>query len=287
MIGYFFFRLFLGSIGRLPFPVLYRIADLMAFILYRVVAYRKKVILTNLSKAFPHFSLQEQKKLLKAFYKNLSDISLEGLKGMHCSEVELIKRYKFLNPELVQDVFQKGQSAIGLVAHYNNWEWGAFATEPQIGGQVVGVSKSIKNKYIDAYVKKRRAKFGATIIHMQETARALILNKEIPTLYVLIADQSPSNGKTAHWLDFLNQETACLPGPDKIARRTNYPAIYFDVQRKQRGYYEIRASILSQNPAALEEGQLTALYMKQLAQIIEKEPANWLWSHRRWKKKRL
>ncbi|MFT7606061.1 MAG: KDO2-lipid IV(A) lauroyltransferase, partial [Saprospiraceae bacterium] len=225
MIVYLLFRFAILVIKIIPFFLLYICSDGIAFILHRVIGYRKKVILTNLRNAFPDQSPSAIQSILKKTYKNLSDISLEGIKGMSCSQEELIKRYKFLNPEVVYDIFEKGKSAIGLVAHYNNWEWGAFATAPQIKGEVVGVSKSVRNPYMDRFIKKNRARFDARIILMNETARALIENRGTPTLFVLIADQSPSNARTAHWLTFLHQDTACLIGPDKIARRTNYPAI--------------------------------------------------------------
>ncbi len=287
MLIYLIFRMATFILGMLPFRLLYLCSDALAFLLHRVIRYRKAVIQKNLSKAFPSKSESELKIIIKKIYKNLSDISLEGVKGMFANQETLIKRYKFLNPEIVESIFKNGNSAIGLVAHYNNWEWGAFVTEAQIKGQVVGVSKSIKNKYIDAFLKKNRARFGSKIIHMEKTARALILNKKTPTLYVLIADQSPSNSRTAHWLTFLNQETACLVGPDKIARRTNYPVIYFDVQRVQRGFYEITATVLHANPRELKAGEITQLYMSKLEKVIQEKPENWLWSHRRWKKKRL
>ncbi len=286
MFAYIFFRIAVLSISLIPFSWLYKISDVLALFFQYVYPYRKKVIIQNLQKAFPEKSKEEIDTILKKSYQNLSDILLEGIKGMTSKESELIKRYQFRNPELVSNLFNKGQSVIGLVAHYNNWEWGAFATAGQIKGPVIGISKPIKNKYIDRFIRQNRARYGTEVIHMQETARSLVKHKDSPSLFVLIADQSPSNTKNAYWLDFLNQDTACINGPDKIAQRTDYPAIYFDVQRQRRGYYTIEASLLHQNPSELPPGALTKLYMDKLEQIIRQKPENWLWSHRRWKRKR-
>ncbi len=286
MIAYILFRIAVFIIGILPFSLLYICSDILAFLLEKVIRYRREVILSNLSNAFPDKSPESIRNISKKYYKNLSDISLEGVKGLSANQQTLIKRYHFKNPEIVSSYFEKGQSAIGLVAHYNNWEWGAFATSPQINGQVVGVSKSVKNKRIDRFFKRNRARFGAKIIHMHETPRALVKHKNTPSLFVLIADQSPSNSKTAHWLPFLNQDTCVLNGPDKIARRTNYPAFYFDVQRIRRGYYEISATLLQEQPKQMAPNTLTEQYMKKLESIIIQQPENWLWSHKRWKKKR-
>lgn len=287
MISYFFFRILLFFISILPFRVLYLFSDFLSFFLCKIIRYRREVILTNLKMSFPDKTPDEINSILKKYYKNLSDISLEGLKGITCSQQELIKRYHFLNPGLVESFFNKGQSAIGLVAHYNNWEWGAYATAPQINGQVIGVSSPIKNPYFDRFFKQKRSRFGAKIVHMQQTARAIVKNIHVPSLFVLIADQSPSNSRFAHWLEFLNQETAFLPGPGKIARKTNYPIFYFDVQRIKRGYYEVTATLLHERPAKEDEHSITKSYATKLEAIIQKEPPNWLWSHRRWKKKRM
>ena len=53
MIGYIFLRL-VGELFRLvPFRVLYVLSDGLAFLLYRVAGYRKKVVFENLRRAFP------------------------------------------------------------------------------------------------------------------------------------------------------------------------------------------------------------------------------------------
>lgn len=287
MVGYFFLRMAIVLVGLLPFSWLYKISDGLAWFLGSVLRYRRQVILTNLSKSFPELDPDETQRILHKIYVNLSDVALEGLKGMSLNQANLVERYQFVNPELLSRYFKKGQSVIGLVAHYNNWEWGALATDVQIKGQVVGVSKSIHNKWIDRYIRNRRARFGAIIIDMPQTARTIIKYRDQPSLFVLIADQSPSNGRNAHWINFLNQDTACLVGPDKIARRTNYPVVYFDVQRVKRGFYEITARLLEDQPANTPEAAITKSYFQQLEQVIRQSPENWLWSHKRWKKQRL
>lgn len=287
MIGYYLLRILIFGFSWLPFTILYFCSDGLAWVLQHVLHYRRKVILTNLSRSFPELDPAATQRILKKFYRNLSDIILEGIKGMSSNEKTLVERYHFVNPQLITNYFEQGRSVLGLVAHYNNWEWGALATKAQIKGPVIGVSKSIHNKYIDQYIKSRRARFGADIIDMPQTPRAIIQHKERPSMFVLIADQSPSNGRNAHWIDFLNQDTACLPGPDKIARRTNYPVIYFDVRRLRRGYYEIEAILLTDHAAKYEETAITKLYFRQLEKIIRRAPENWLWSHKRWKKRRI
>ena len=52
-------------ISLLPFFILYGISDFFAFLLYRVVKYRKEVVLSNLTIAFPEKTIFFAKKRLE------------------------------------------------------------------------------------------------------------------------------------------------------------------------------------------------------------------------------
>jgi KDO2-lipid IV(A) lauroyltransferase len=41
------------------------------------------------------------------------------------------------------------------------------------------------------------------------------------------------------------------------------------------------------NPKSTEPGEIMIRFMQQLEQKIKATPPNWLWSHKRWKKKRV
>ncbi len=42
-------------------------------------------------------------------------------------------------------------------------------------------------------------------------------------------------------------------------------------------------SLMTTSPQAFKEGELTAMYVRILEEKIKLEPANYLWSHRRFK----
>jgi KDO2-lipid IV(A) lauroyltransferase len=54
----------------------------------------------------------------------------------------------------------------------------------------------------------------------------------------------------------------------------------------KRGYYELSAEIITENPGELADGILTQMHTKKLEEDIIAQPETWLWSHRRWKYKR-
>jgi len=283
-LTYFIFRFSVFLFSLVPFALLYLISDALQFLFYRLVKYRYTVIKTNLENSFPEKSATEIQALIKGAYKNLCDILLEGVKGLSMTEAQCRKRYKFLNPEVADELFDQGKSIFIVATHYGNWEWGPQAISLQIKHHTLGIVAPIKNKRINNYIKNSRSFEKVSVVPMRETYEAFERFKDRLTAYVFIMDQSPSNAKKAHWLKFLNQDTAVLHGADNHARRTGYPVVFFEQHRVKRGHYEITLTKLFDDPTQWEVGEISAAYMQKLEEIILAKPEDWLWSHRRWKK---
>ena len=281
----FIFILFVLILGLFPFFLTYQLSNLIYFFMYRVFGYRKKVIVENLKKCFPEKNDMEIKSLLPSIYKNLTDNILEGMKAFTMTRKQIVKRHKLLNPEILKDYYESGQSIIAVTGHYCNWEWGSLSASLQTDYTVVGLYKPLSNKWIDSIVRWSRARYETTMASITETTSAFNEFANIPTVFLMAADQSPGRKykDKAYWMNFLGRDTAFLHGPEKHAVTNNYVVIYIDVQRKKRGFYTIELSVLADKPSQLSDGEITSRFAKKLESIIYKNPANWLWSHRRWK----
>jgi KDO2-lipid IV(A) lauroyltransferase len=128
-----------------------------------------------------------------------------------------------------------------------------------------------------------RTRFGTELASIKGTYKTFENCEGTNTIFLMAADQSPTNRKKSYWIDFFGKETAFLHGPEKYARQYNYPVLYVDVQRQKRGFYTVFLSVLADNPSELKEGEITKRYANKLESIIRNQPENWLWSHRRWK----
>lgn len=56
----------------LPMPVLHLQASVLAWLLFRVLGYRRKVVLDNLRQSFPEKTESEIQRIAKGFYLNLA-----------------------------------------------------------------------------------------------------------------------------------------------------------------------------------------------------------------------
>jgi KDO2-lipid IV(A) lauroyltransferase len=258
-------------------------------LLFYIIRYRKDVVTDNLTKCFPDKKSYEIKKITKLFFKNnLADIFTEGIKGFTMSIKQLRKRYKIINPEILDTYFDKNQDVIAIASHYANWEWGIQALNSQIQHQAAALYKPMSNKQIDNYTKKLREKSDIHLVPINKTLDYFKSKKSKPVIYVMAADQYPGGSMDkAIWTDFLGRKTPCLHGPESYARYNNLPVFFFDVQRVKKGYYTLEIKLLADNPKSMEKGEITKLYMKSLEKRVISKPEDWLWSHKRWKNEKM
>lgn len=272
----------------MPFWLLYRLSDLLAFLLQRVVGYRRRVVWENLQRAFPDKTPDQLAPIVRGAYRNLTDIMLETLKSYTLPVAEIQRRSRPINPEVVNRHLDAGKSVILCGGHYANWEYTGVSMPPLFHGNTITVYKPIANRYTDAFVNRSRGRVGMIMVSMDETFPAMCQRKaqNAPAVFILLADQSPSNRKGAHWVRFLGQDTASLPGVDVLARRMHFPVVFFYVERKRRGFYEVYFADLNDAPEQANETEITQAFAQKLESVIRQKPEDWLWTHRRWKMKR-
>ena len=285
LFGAFLFSLLAGFIGLLPFRLIFILSSFFSWLLGSILKYRWTVIEENLKKSDLPLSDKKRNQIIKAYYRNLSDIILEGIKSFSMSRKSVIKRHKILNPELLNQFYDQGKSVIVVTGHIGNWEWGSLSAGLYTDFNVVAFYSPMRNKPIDKMMRWSRSRFGTILSPTKGTTNTFEANKKRPTLYLMAADQSPSKVSSAHWIHFLGRTTAFLHGPEKHARHNNYPVVFVDIERIKRGYYELKLTILTENPDKTTHGEITGRYAAILENYIRRHPDNWLWSHRRWKKK--
>ena len=285
MITRILYYIFIVPISLLPYPFLYLISDIIYLIIYKVIGYRKVVVLTNLKNSFPNKSKQELNKITSAFYHHFCDLIMETLKGFTISEKQIRKRVIIKNPDFLNYYADKGQSVILVGGHYNNWEICVQAFSMYSNHKCITIYKPLSNTFFNSKIYKSRSKFGLVLISMQQTKGSFSEDAK-PKAIVFGSDQNPANPKRAHWVQFLNQDTAVLFGTEKYAKEYDWPVVYVSISKVKRGCYEVEYSLITDKPTKQPHGKITESFTKRLEQDIINQPEYWLWSHKRWKHKR-
>jgi KDO2-lipid IV(A) lauroyltransferase len=253
---------FFYMMSILPFAVLYFLSDLSFVIVFYVIGYRKKIVLANLTNSFPN--------------KNLT-ISRKSIR----------KRIVVKNLELVQEYFAKHKSLILYMGHYGNWEWLA-ALSIYVPHQMVAFYQPLSDALFDKLIKTSRERFGLIAVRSNQGYKSLVdfANRNILTCTLALGDQNPPGQSNMHWVTFLNQETAFLTGVDRIAKKMDMVVLFPLFRKTARGFYEIELKVIQENMKEIESFQIIENYAKLLELAIIQDPSLWLWSHRRWKRKK-
>ena len=286
-IGFYLFYALTWLLTLLPMKILYLLSDVIFMFMYYVAGYRKKVVKTNLKNSFPEKSEKELLDIERKFYRHFADFIVEILALSNISLKELQKRCTFSNLEILDRLFAEKRDVAAIVAHYNNWEWYNFA--PLIfKHKAIVIYKPLQNKRFDDFINKIRTKHGGIISPMSNVIRDILdlRNKKVNFITNFISDQTPAPGDIKYWTNFLNQDTPVYTGAEKIASKYDMAMVFFHVQKKGRGKYNLNVELLFEHTAGLPEHAITDAHVKHLEDIIKERPEFWLWTHRRWKRKR-
>ena len=273
-------------ISILPFSILYLISDFFYVLIYYVFGYRKKVVLYNLTLAFPEKKLDELKKIRKKFYHHFIDIFVEMIKSFTISEKNLKRRYTFKNIELIQHLEKKGKSIILMGSHYANWEW-VFIMNTYVNCKGVAAYSKIENKYFDKTIRKSRGRFGTALVKTGKLIELLDFNKKnnITAIYGLLSDQSPMVKKTKYWNTFLGVTVPIHTGAEFLAKKNDFAVVMLKTTKLKRGYYTSEFQLLAENPKDYKDYDITDIFLREVENQIYAAPEYYFWTHKRFKHK--
>lgn len=272
--------LILKSLTYIPFWILYPLGDFFSLILRFV--YRREIVLNNLQTAFPQYSVKELKKIRRQFYRNFLQVVTEVVKTSSISAKELRRRSKLINPEVLDQEYNQGNSVLIFASHFCNWEWAAHAVTLQTLYNVDPVYKVQSNPTLDQFILDIRSRFGGQPIPKENTARNVLRNKDKQRAIGFVADQKPYRKAARVWLNFLGKETAFFRGGIIMPYMSQFPCYYMRIVRVKRGYYELEAVKIGQPEFEKNDPSVIKNYIREVEKQIAEHPSDWLWSHRRW-----
>ena len=278
----------------LPLSVLYALGDVLVYpLLYYVVRYRRKIVRKNLHQSFPEKTDVERKAIEKRFYHHLTDLVAEIIWSYRATEEEMSAHFTSINVDKVEAWAAQKGGVIFMLGHLGNWEWTAEVQHrfqnPEM--QHYNVYRQLKNRSADEAmnaVREKRSGVGSNI-EKNGLLRALVRLKKEQAKFTLglIADQKPAPQNAHYWTTFLNQDTSFLDGGEVLAKKFDYVVTYVYVTSPKRGYYTARVDLITDDAPRTAPNEITEQFARRLEDNIRQQPELWLWSHNRWKWKRL
>ena len=278
--------LWIRAFSRVPLSIWYPIASFLAWMAWKVTPYRRHVVLANLSASFPEWDDAHRERVIRDYYRGFADMLVETLRSLRLSPEELRQRVTLRNPEMVRDEIAKGKPVLLVAAHQANWEWMLLALSAHLGVPVDAAYKPLVDSWAEVEMRKLRSRLGARLIPAPELLGDIIRQRNAPRAIAMVADQEPVTSERKHWIRFLNRDTAFFLGPEEITRATKYASFFLRLKRTARGHYEVEFVALARAAEPLQPGDLTERYARLVEEQIRAAPADWPWSHKRWKLKK-
>ena len=273
-------------LSRLPFPALYAFAGFLGWLAYRVLPYRQHRVRDNLSKAFPEFDEAKLQHVMRDYYLGFAEVLVEIIKAASMSADEISERVRTVNLEAAQELLRQGRSVLLVGAHQCNWEWMLLGLALKLGYRVDAAYKPLRDPWAEREMLAMRTKFGSRLVPAKGLLADILQHGKDVRAVAMVADQEPTTSEHKHWTRFLNREAAFYMGAEEIARVTRYPAFFVGMKRLKRGYYELSLTPLAPSGQRITTGELTERYARLCEEQIRAAPADWPWSHNRFKLKK-
>jgi KDO2-lipid IV(A) lauroyltransferase len=273
---------FLYLFSLLPLPILYLFSDFAFFLVYRVIKYRREVVLSNLTIAFPEKSEEEKIQIAKAFYHNFTDTFIEAIKMISTSKAKAEKRVQ-VDASVLQKLYDMGKNVQFHAMHNFNWEVVNLGVGSRLVYPFLGVTMKIGNPHFDKIFTDLREKGGTIVIPATEFKSKFHKYSSERYALALVADQTPGSPSNAYWLKFFGKLTPFVTGPEKGAKLNNCAVVFGNFYKVKRGYYKVDFELFTTEPQNYREGELTIAFARYVEDCIRQRPDNYLWSHKRWK----
>jgi KDO2-lipid IV(A) lauroyltransferase len=269
--------------ATVPLSVLYGFASAIGWLAFRVFPYRAQLVHTHLKLAFPEMDEAALREVKRRYYAGFADMLVEIIKSAKMPPEEFRRRVKIINLEQPLALLGEGKSVLCVAAHQCNWEWMLLRFSLELQYPVDAAYKPLVDPWAEREMKTVRSRFGCRLIPAKELLPDIIKRRGITRAIAMVADQEPTTSERKHWTRFLNRDTAFYMGPEEIGRVTRFPVFFISMRRTGRGHYEMRIEPLAEVGQSLPSGELTERYARLVEQQIHAAPADWPWSHKRWK----
>ena len=287
-------------LSKLPLSLLYRVGDFFSWVAGKVIHYRSDVVWINISRSFPDKKYKELKTIYKDFYRHLGELIAEFIwfGGSTFKKLRKQEIVKITNSQLLADIRDKAPSVTLLSTHCGNWELmgGLPGYDSHDGApfafserDIYVVYKKLSSEVSDRVFALNRIAPLEIVgteceVESKNILRFSIANKDRKCLYIYPADQAPYKGTGKHPIgEFMHQPTNAMMGSMGLACKLSHAVVYMGMKRLERGRYEVSFTPICEDASQMTPEEILRKYYDLLEQELNETPANWLWSHKRWK----
>jgi KDO2-lipid IV(A) lauroyltransferase len=261
-----------------------------ARMLYRLLPFRRKVVLDNLRRVYGDVTDDaEIERLAQAHYGHLGRLLWEFLWFPWLSQSRRLAMVRVENLDALLAAHDLGKGVLVLTGHFGNFEVATaagLAQFPQAQGRFHFVRRPIRPEWLDRLVTRRFRKAGFGVLPKRGGLEAILDRLAAGDLVVFPFDQH-ANRKDGVLAEFFGHPAGTFRSLAVIALTTGAPVVAASSWREADGRHVLRFEdrmLPIEHSDTNEAIRLnTRAYNRALERMIVRRPEQWWWVHRRWK----
>ena len=241
----------------------------------------KKLIHSNLKKAFPDISLDHLNGITKMMWNNYGRVFAEYMFIKKFREDRSNKNIIIEGQEILEDIKKKNKSVVFISGHLSNFELMAMHIEKS-GIKLSAIYRPLNNIFLNKIMETIRKKYICKYQIKKGIGgmKKLMQLKKLNYSTALMIDQRVSQGIRS---DFFNQKALTTTIPAQLVKKFKIPIVPIFIERINN----INFKIVIKNPITFDNEETTKTITDKLNLVLEKmisyKPELWIWSHNRWK----
>jgi KDO2-lipid IV(A) lauroyltransferase len=271
-------------IPRFPRRLVVALANGLGWIGYCVDRRDRRVALANLDLAFGSSLTDARKRqIVTQVFQSFTLTTLDYFWFSRDAKAR-IDKYVSLDPSVIPWI---GVGAsVAVTAHFGNWEvmGQAFA---MLGAKLSSVAKPIKNPLVDAIINRIRQNSGQKIIPRAGALKGLVRDLRDHGTVALLLDQDTRVADGGVFVDFFGVPVPIASAAAGLAQKMKVPIFMAYCRNERNGSYlcYIREVLRPEEMNGLSPADITATITGFLEAEIRRDPAQWLWTYKRWKRR--
>ena len=265
-------------------------APLAGRLIYRLLPFRRRVILDNLRRVFGTAAPEaEIVRLAQAHYAHLWRLAGEFIRFRWLSAQRKSALIRVDNVEALARALERGKGVLVITGHFGNFEVATIAGLrhfPQMRGRFHFIRRAIRPRWLDALVTRRFRKGGFGVLGKRGSLEAILGRLEAGDLVVFPFDQhaSPPDGIA---VDFFGHPAGTFKSLAIMALATGAPVVPASSWREPDGAHVLRFEdalpLVECDNVNEEIRRNTRAYNAVIETLVLRHPEQWYWVHRRWK----
>ncbi len=241
----------------------------------------KKIIHSNIRRAFPRISLEDINKLTNSMWNNYGRIFAEYMFIKDFRNGKLSSKIKIDGIEIIDEVKKSNQQVIFISGHLSNFELMAMYLDKS-GINLSAIYRPLNNIFLNGIMETIRKRY----ICKYQIKKGIGGLKELINLKkrnfstALMIDQRVSEGIFSN---LFNEKALTTTIPAQLVKKYNIPIIPIYIERIKDLEFKITVHKPIQFSKDISTQSITDKLNLILQNMILKKPDQWIWSHNRWK----